>query len=227
MRNSSRSQSIANDVFLLATMSMALLSVACDGFLISPPSSSRPAAARAAASSYHIPFPTVLSRNNDMASSLFESKGTGVSFSSVESNNNDNGDESSNSIDPSSDRNNNDARGRLRKITGFSLTALRATMRATTGISLKGIYVSTFVTTSAAVRKAMTLVLAPFPTWLRCFAQPFLVMYYTPLFILRNLSGGPTRKNAIEAHEGFLETHEQKIQEQNEQELLILSDTQN
>jgi len=226
MRNSRRSQSIAN-VFLLATISMALLSVVCDGFSISPPSSSRPAAARVAASSYHIPFPTVSSRN-DMASSLFGSKRTSLSFSSVESNNN--GEESSSSIDPSSDNNNNnndDARSRLRKITGFSLTALRATMRATTGISLKGIYVSTFVTTSAAVRKAMTLVLAPFPTWLRCFVQPFLVMYYTPLFILRNLSGGPTRKNAIEAHEGFLETHEQKIQEQNEQELLILSETQN
>lgn len=95
-------------------------------------------------------------------------------------------------------------RKRLRQITGFSLTAFRATMRAATGISLTAIYASAFAATSAFVRKTMTWILAPLPAWFRYFLQPFLILYYAPLFILRNLAG-PTGKRAKETHELFVD----------------------
>jgi len=95
-------------------------------------------------------------------------------------------------------------RVRMRQATGFSLTAFRATMRAATGISLSAIYGSALVTTSAVVRKFMAMVLAPLPAWFRYFLQPFLILYYAPLFILRNLAG-PTGKRARETHEVFVD----------------------
>lgn len=99
---------------------------------------------------------------------------------------------------------NGSLRSRLRQATGFSLTALRATMRAATGISLTAIYASALAATSAFVRKTMAVVLSPLPPWFRYFLQPFLILYYAPLFILRNLAG-PTGKRARETHEHFLD----------------------
>jgi hypothetical protein len=95
------------------------------------------------------------------------------------------------------------ARSRLRRATGFSMTACRATLRAATGISLTAVYASTLAATSAYVRKAMALILSPLPAWFRYFLQPFLILYYAPLFILRNLAG-PTGKQARETHELFV-----------------------
>lgn len=95
-------------------------------------------------------------------------------------------------------------RSRLRKATGFSMTAFRATMRAATGISLTAIYASALAATGAFVRKTMALILAPLPPWFRYFLQPFLILYYAPLFILRSLTG-PTGKKAREAHEHFVD----------------------
>lgn len=94
-------------------------------------------------------------------------------------------------------------RKRMRQITGFSLTAFRATMRAATGISLTALYASALAATSAFVRRIMALVLAPLPAWFRYFLQPFLILYYAPLFILRNLTG-PTGKRARETHKCFV-----------------------
>ena len=107
-------------------------------------------------------------------------------------------------------------RSRLRKMTGFSLTALRRTMRLTTGISLTAVYASTLAVTGAWIRQTMKVILAIFPAWLRYFVQPFLVLYYTPLFILRNLTG-PTRKRAKSTHEHFIEGWKQAIQTADEQ----------
>jgi len=101
-------------------------------------------------------------------------------------------------------------RDRLRKLTGFSFTALRATVRAATGISLTAVYASTLAATGAVVRKTMAFFLAVFPTWFRYFLQPFLVLYYMPLFILRSLTG-PTRKKARETHEHFVEGWKQAV----------------
>jgi len=95
-------------------------------------------------------------------------------------------------------------RCRLRKLTGFSLTAARATMRAATGISLSAVYVSMLAATGAWIRQSMKLILSAVPAWMRYFVQPFLVLYYAPLFILRSLTG-PTRKQARHNHDVFLE----------------------
>ena len=91
-------------------------------------------------------------------------------------------------------------RSRLRRATGFSLTAFRRTMRAATGISLTAIYASALAATSKWVRKIMALLLSFLPPWFRYFLQPFLIMYYAPLLILRNLAG-PTGKRARASHE--------------------------
>lgn len=56
-------------------------------------------------------------------------------------------------------------RSQLRKITGFSFTALRKTLRATTGVSLTAVYASTVAATSILIRTAMKTVLSIFPTW--------------------------------------------------------------
>ncbi len=56
-------------------------------------------------------------------------------------------------------------RSQLRKITGFSFTALRKTLRATTGVSLTAVYASTVAATSVLIRTAMKTVLSIFPTW--------------------------------------------------------------
>lgn len=56
-------------------------------------------------------------------------------------------------------------RDRLRRITGFSFTAFRATLRGITGISLTAIYDATVVTTSSVVRETMKVIVGVFPAW--------------------------------------------------------------
>lgn len=58
-------------------------------------------------------------------------------------------------------------RDRLRQITGFSLTAFRATLRGITGISLTALYASAVATTSSFVRNTMKVILSVFPSWVR------------------------------------------------------------
>jgi hypothetical protein len=116
---------------------------------------------------------------------------------------------SSDSIDTSSSSapdNENDGtfRDNIRKLTGVSLTALRATMRAATGISSTAIYASALAASGVWIRTVMKTILAPIPASVRFFLQFFLVLYYAPLYIVRNLTG-PTRKNAHKKREEFLE----------------------
>ena len=97
-------------------------------------------------------------------------------------------------------------RSRLRRITGFSLTALRATLRtatgfshtalraalrAATGISLSGI-------ASDIVRRALD-VLSPS---MRYFLQPLLIAYYAPLLAVRYRLVGPSRAYVEEGRAG-------------------------
>lgn len=93
----------------------------------------------------------------------------------------------------------NNFRSRLRKVTGFSLTVFRATLRGVTGISLTTLYAGTVAATGLWIRKTMSVLLSVFPSGFRYFLQPFLVVYYTPLILLR-LWTGPTRKNAAVKH---------------------------
>jgi hypothetical protein len=105
-------------------------------------------------------------------------------------------------------------RVRLRQATGFSLTAIRATLRTATGVSLTTVYAGTVAATGAWIRQSMRLVLSIFPAWMRYFVQPFLILYYVPLFILRNLTG-PTRKRALASHELVLAGWKRAIEEAN------------
>jgi hypothetical protein len=90
-------------------------------------------------------------------------------------------------------------RDRMRQATGFSLTIFRATLRGITGISLTAVYASTIAATGLWIRKITSMILSVFPSWIRYFLQPLLVLYYAPLFLLRNLAG-PTRKRAKLKH---------------------------
>lgn len=101
-------------------------------------------------------------------------------------------------------------RTRLRKWTGFSLTALRATMRAATGISLTAVYASTIAVSGLWIRQTMKFILDLFPSWARYFAQPFLVMYYVPLFMLRNLSA-PRRGERMQNHVVLVDSWKQAV----------------
>jgi hypothetical protein len=98
----------------------------------------------------------------------------------------------------------NTTRDKLRQATGFSLTAVRAAFRAATGISLSAMYASAVLVSSIWVRKTSAAILSIFPAWLRYFIQPFLVLYYVPLFIIRGLSG-PTRARARKRHETIID----------------------
>ena len=114
----------------------------------------------------------------------------------------------SDSINTSSSSPDSDSDGTLRdsvrKLTGVSLTALRATMRAATGISSTAVYATALAASGVWIRTVMKTILAPFPASVRFFLQFFLVLYYAPLYILRNLTG-PTRKNARKKREEFLD----------------------
>jgi len=72
-------------------------------------------------------------------------------------------------------------RSKLRQLTGFSLTAIRSTLRVATGISLSQ-------SISGILRRLLSI-LSPS---LRYFLQPFLIMYYTPLMIIRYWVVGPS-----------------------------------
>lgn len=57
----------------------------------------------------------------------------------------------------------------------------------------------------------MKVIFGIFPAWFRYFLQPFLVLYYAPLFILRNLTG-PTRQRARKTHEYFVEGWKEAVE---------------
>lgn len=100
-------------------------------------------------------------------------------------------------------------------MTGFSLTALRATCRAATGISFTAIYVATVAATGNWIRQTTKFVLSIFPAWARYFVQPFLILYYVPIFILRNLTG-PTRRRARQSHQAVLDSWKEAVQKADE-----------
>jgi hypothetical protein len=113
----------------------------------------------------------------------------------------------------SSDENNNkktSIRSRLRQMTGFSLTAFRATMRAATGISMTALYASSLAFSGQWIRQTMKFILSIFPPWARSFVQPFLILYYLPLFTIRNLTG-PNRRRGFEKPHALVDGWNQAI----------------
>jgi hypothetical protein len=60
---------------------------------------------------------------------------------------------------------NSTIRKKLRKATGFSLTAFRSTWRAATGISLSAIYASALAASGLWIRNVMSVILSIFPAW--------------------------------------------------------------
>jgi hypothetical protein len=113
-------------------------------------------------------------------------------------------------VDTSADKGRTSVRSQVRKMTGFSWTALRATMRAATGISLTALYVSAVAVSGAWIRQLMRIILEIFPTWARYFVQPFLVMYYVPLFMLRSVTA-PKRRHQKQAHDTLVESWKQSV----------------
>jgi len=95
-------------------------------------------------------------------------------------------------------------RSRLRKATGFSFTIFRATLRGLTGISLTAVYAGALAATGLWIRQTMSTLLSVFPSGFRYFLQPFLVLYYTPLIILRSLASPTNRKRAAAKHQTIL-----------------------
>jgi hypothetical protein len=96
-------------------------------------------------------------------------------------------------------------RSHLRTMTGFSFTALRATWRAATGISLTAVSGACWAATSGAVRNSMAATLQIFPAWARYFLQPFLILYYVPLFMVRTLTDRTTMNAQQRKHEAWIQ----------------------
>ncbi|EJK50957.1 hypothetical protein THAOC_29929 [Thalassiosira oceanica] len=87
-------------------------------------------------------------------------------------------------------------RAKLAELTGFSLTAFRATLRAATGLSLSGI-----------ITKTMRTVLEFMTPGMRYFLQPLLIIYYTPLVVMRYWVLGPSQNYVDES----LSKHERVV----------------
>jgi hypothetical protein len=101
-------------------------------------------------------------------------------------------------------------RNRLRKATGFSFTVFRKTLRGITGISLTALYATTLAATGLWIRKTMSIFLKLFPSGFRYFLQPFLILYYTPLILLRTLTG-PSRKRAVDKHNTVIDAWKEAV----------------
>lgn len=101
-----------------------------------------------------------------------------------------------------SDTNNEGIRNKLRQLTGFSISAIRLSLHASitaARIALRGF-------TGKIVTKTMKNFTAIFPTWIRYFMQPFLIMYFTPIMVLRSLCDRPKQYDeALASHEKLVQ----------------------
>jgi len=96
-------------------------------------------------------------------------------------------------------------RHKLRRITGLSLSALRGTLRASTGFSLTAARTASRGLTGVSVTKIIKSLTAIFPSSIRYFMQPFFILYFTPIMILKNLCDSPARAERLAAHEKLVE----------------------
>lgn len=105
-------------------------------------------------------------------------------------------------------------RKELGKLTGISLTAIRASIRATTGLSLTALRTTLRTLTGVSMTGVVKTLLGLLPPWFRYFLQPFLIMYYVPLLVLRGLIGSSStsKKEANEEHQRLVNYWKEAIQ---------------
>ena len=82
-------------------------------------------------------------------------------------------------------------RSKLRQITGFSLTAFRATIRGITGISLSAVISNTIRTILGVLRPGFRWIL-----------QPLLIAYYVPILVVKYYLIGPSQKYVEDSRKG-------------------------
>ena len=82
-------------------------------------------------------------------------------------------------------------RSKLRQITGFSLTAFRATVRGITGISLSAVISNTIRTILGVLRPGFRWIL-----------QPLLIAYYVPILVVKYYLIGPSQKYVEDSRKG-------------------------
>lgn len=116
-----------------------------------------------------------------------------------------------NAVLDQNDNNNNDPTptygGLLGKLTGLSLTAIRRSLRTTTGLSLTATRTALRGLTGVSVTASMKKLFGVLPPGLRYFVQPFFIMYYTPLMIIKYVIGSTktSKDEAYAAHELIIE----------------------
>mmetsp|Transcript_14208 Transcript_14208/g.26650 ORF Transcript_14208/g.26650 Transcript_14208/m.26650 type:complete len:291 (+) Transcript_14208:70-942(+) len=105
-------------------------------------------------------------------------------------------------------------RRELGKITGISLTALRASLRATTGFSLTALRTTLRTLTGVSITGVVKRCVGLLPPWFRYFLQPFLILYYVPLLVLREMVGSTetSKKEASEEHDKLVNYWKDAIQ---------------
>lgn len=104
-------------------------------------------------------------------------------------------------------------RKELRNFTGLSLTSIRASIKATTRLSLTAMRTFLRALTGVSVTGTMKALVGLLPPWGRYFLQPFLIIYYVPLVILKGLVGATstTRKDASVVHEQLVDYWKEAI----------------
>mmetsp|Transcript_465 Transcript_465/g.511 ORF Transcript_465/g.511 Transcript_465/m.511 type:complete len:191 (+) Transcript_465:274-846(+) len=97
--------------------------------------------------------------------------------------------------------------GLVRQMTGFSLSAMRASIRATTGLSLTASRTALRLFTGISATSILKTIASVFPPWFRYFLQPLFIIYYTPLMVLKYFIGSTKseKEEAFAAHEKVIE----------------------
>lgn len=105
-------------------------------------------------------------------------------------------------------------RKELGKLTGLSITVIRASVRATTGLSITAIRTFLRTLTGVSVTGTMKALFGLLPPWGRYFLQPFLILYYAPLVILKGLVGSTSssKKDDRASHEQLVDYWKEAIQ---------------
>lgn len=101
-----------------------------------------------------------------------------------------------------------------RKATGFGSTAIRSSVRATTGLSLTAMRTTLRTLTGVSISGSIKSMLATLPPSFRYFVQPFLILYYVPLTVLKGLIG-PTpnaKRDARSTHENLVQYWKDAVQ---------------
>ena len=104
-------------------------------------------------------------------------------------------------------------RKKLGNLTGLSLSGIRASARVTTRVSLTATRKFLRTLTGVSVTGAMKALVGLLPPWCRYFLQPFLIIYYVPLVVLKGFIGSTstTKKDASVVHEKLVDYWKEAI----------------